>query len=368
MRRALLLWVALAGCGDAVGPDRATLCVEPAFEMGENARIMAVFHAEDAAQAIEPVVIDDVALIDGRGCLSLRPPPAAWFKAAVEEPRLRPGIHEVRVANPVVRDLSAGPPLRYFGVLIDLAVYTDGDRSGAFEPPDAVGVGPDRLRMRLSTSGRAQLPVWLGEIDAQMKATFPEELSGLLDVLAPGNQPFAVSKPADAPRAWRGADRAELTPWAETFVLPPTAARTRCDIGSAWPRCRSIVDQGAFATARLVDPRVPPEAMSRPITGFDPVVNLPPADAPVSPVVEARQCADVGAYRVARERTIVPRQNDETCICDVWVRTRWVIALADDPPEWLSCVGRPMTPGAGAGLAAEAGLSPGIEPQPGTEP
>lgn len=356
---ALLSTALLAGCGDAVGLDQTPFCVEPAFEIGEGARVMAVYHATDE----DPVVIDDVALVDGRGCLTLRPPPAAWFAAVVSDPINRPGVHEVRVTDATILTLGGRPfSVPYFGVLIDLAVYVDGDGSGDFEAPDATGAGPDQLLMRLSTSARAQLPVWLGELTQQLRRAPVGLLPVLLEQLAPGNQPFAITKPADAPRAWRGADRAELTRWPETFVLPPTAKGTRCDIGSAWPRCRSITDQGAFTTARLVDPRVPPEAVSRPITGFDPIVNLPPGDAPVSPVVEARECADVGAYRVARERTIVPRQDDETCICDVWVRTRWVIALADDPPEWLSCVGRPLTPGAGAALAATAGLSPGIEP------
>ena len=345
----------LAGCGDVVGPDRTRLCVEPAFEAGEGARIMAVYHARDE----DPVLIDDVAVVDGRGCLTLRPPPDEWFEAVALDQFSGRGTHEVRAVDEGLVSLRGGEPfkLSVYGVLIDLAVYTDGDRSGDFQAPDAAGEGPDQLLTRLSASARAQLPIWLGELTDQMQFTPPELLPLLLDHLAPGNQPFAVTKPVDAPRAWRGADKADLITWPSIFKLPPTATGTWCDIGSAWPRCRSVTDEGAYATARLVDPRVPAAAVSLPITGFDPGVPLPPGDAPVSAQVEARQCADVGAYRVARERTIVPRQDPESCVCNVYVRTRYVIALADDPPEWLSCVGRPLSPGAGAALAAEVGLS-----------
>lgn len=354
------LCVALLGCGDEVGPDATALCVEPAFEIGDDARIMAVYHAAEADE--DPVVIDDVPLVDGRGCLTLRPPPSAWFEAVVPDPVNAPGLHRVEVPNQTIPGLTeALPPLRYSGVLIDLAVYADGDASGGFDAPDAAGVGPDRLRMRLSASTRASLPVWIGRLQSQLGAD-PAVVSSLFDTLAPGNQPFAVSKPTNAPDAWRGATRAQLTRWPGTFVLPPTAKGTWCDIGSAWPRCRSVTDQRAQATARLVDPRVPAEAMSLPFDGFDPAVNLPPGDAPAPPMVEARQCADVGAYRVARERTIVPRQDPDSCVCHVYVRTRWVVTLADDPPDWLACVGRPLSVSAGAALAAESGLNAGIDP------
>lgn len=356
IRCAALLLVPLGlGCtGDRVGPDQAPLCVAAAFDTGEPARVMAVMHGPEDDAAI---IVGDAPLVDGRGCVTLRPPPPAWIASLTTAPQPFEPPHAVGVLDPVLDAQGNARPFDFEGVLIDLAVYVDGDGSGSFEAPDAAGVGPDRLLTRLSASDWARLPIWFSAMRRQLDLTPDPVLPPVLATLAPGHQPFAVTAFADAPRAWRGADEPLLEPWPAELTLPPTAAGTWCDIGSAWPRCRAVDDRGAFVEARLVDPRVPAEQVTRPADGFDPVVPLPPADAPVEATVQARQCADVGPYRVARERTFVPRQEEASCVCTVYVRTRWVIALADDPPEWLVCGGRPLSAGAGAALAAEAGLA-----------
>ena len=47
----------LLSCGDPLGPEQTPLCVEPAFEVGEGARVMAIYHAPDD----DPVLSDAIA-------------------------------------------------------------------------------------------------------------------------------------------------------------------------------------------------------------------------------------------------------------------------------------------------------------------
>lgn len=331
---ALMLGGALqTGCGDDPGADVTTLCAEVPVVSTEALRVQAVYHAGDAL----PEVIADVPVVDQRACLSLRPPAGP--------------LHRVTHAREIALFIyeSGRDPITTLAIPIDLGVYEDLDSSGDLGPGD-------RIRSLLSGGERARVPMWLDDFERYYSLQPTWQISNVSHILAPGARPFAVTGRIDATAAWDGRGIILMRGWPEALTLPPTPPGTACNLAESWPRCRTIEEVPAAATLRLVDPRVDASRITTPISGFDPVASLPPAEEPVPERVSARDCARIDDLLVAREVVRLPRQSAETCVCTLWTRTRWVIAPSADPPPWLSCDGRPLEGEAAEALAEAAGL------------
>lgn len=324
----------LCACGDDVGSDAAELCVEVALTADAPLRAQAVYHAGDAP----PEVIDDVAIEDGVACLTLRPPSAPAHRMTHTIP-VTFFLFEVRALEPLVTD----------AVPIDIGVYADRDAS------QSLGAG-DRMRSILSSQDRARVPLWLDGAETFLDEQPPFQVPEALAKLAPGGRPFAFSGAIETAVPWSGRGTILLRPWPRPLVVPPTAPGTPCDRALSWPRCRVLENVDARATARLVDPRVDPARLTVEASGFDPQVPLPPAEVAVPAEVIARDCATVDDLLVAREVVSLPQQSPDRCECTVWERVRWVIAVADDPPPWLTCGGRPLDGEAADALAEQAGV------------
>lgn len=325
--------VASSGCGDEVGSDATHLCVEVAIEAEAPLRLQAVYHAGEAP----PEIIDDVAVAEGRACVTLRPPQGA--------------LHQITHAVPVTFFVFEGgiDPLTTAAIPIDLGVYEDRDQSGDLGPAD-------RLRAALSQRDRARIPLWISNFEAFFSEQPAWQVATAARILPPDRRPFAFSGRVEPSAAWEARGTLLLRDWPNALQIPPTAAGTACDRAESWPRCRVLTDVPAAASLRLVDPRVDPARLTFEPSGFEPVAPLPPADAPVPTEVIARDCATIDTLLIAREAVTLPRQAPDECECTVWTRTRWVIAPADDPPPWLTCGGRPLEGEAAEALAEEAGL------------
>lgn len=296
----------LLGCTEAgVGPDTATVCVTAqGVTLGGAVRGMAVFVTQAGVDRV-----DDVAAVDGRASLTLRPMRADQAERLTVYDTTRISFQTLDLRADLMYESPAGR-----GVVLQLALYEDVNGSRAYE-----GGGVDRLLGSTPGDGFHTTIYWMPNMADFLNGLKQWEVPYVLEAFAPGGRPFFHT------------DVLFAYPW---FYQPHEDVTLNAPFWcgeDAWLECPGGEARLSTITLSVLrhDGRIPSRHLL-------PASEAERFDAAMpQPLFEASTCMSVGAYQVAHR--FEARHDYRDCFCERVYADHIVVTMAADPPAWLMC-------------------------------